>query len=200
MSEQPDSPTGAAPRTPGPEDTRARILKAALRLFRQHGYHGVGIAQILLMAKAPKGSAYHHFPGGKQAIGVAVVQVLSESIINLIAAPGVMKSPKAVGQMGLALAGSIERTNHEICSLFGAFAAERAQAPLLAQAVAEGYKQMAAKLEQCLVADGFTKAMARERSQLVIMLLEGASMVSAAHRDIAPFRLAVRQAQALCKK
>jgi TetR/AcrR family transcriptional regulator, lmrAB and yxaGH operons repressor len=36
--------------------TRDRILQAARQLFQQHGYHGVGTADILAAAGAPKGS------------------------------------------------------------------------------------------------------------------------------------------------
>ena len=66
-------------------DTRERILTAAQRLFRKRGYHATGLSDILEAANAPKGSLYHHFPDGKEAIGVCVVEKISTGLLNLLA-------------------------------------------------------------------------------------------------------------------
>lgn len=41
--------------------TREDILRAAGRLFRQHGYNGVGIETIMQEAGLTRGGFYHHF-------------------------------------------------------------------------------------------------------------------------------------------
>lgn len=46
-------------------DARERALETAERLFRAQGYAATGLSQILEESAAPKGSFYHHFPGGK---------------------------------------------------------------------------------------------------------------------------------------
>jgi len=46
-------------------DNRALLLRTASLLFRQRGYNGVPLAEILKVADLPKGSLYYHFPGGK---------------------------------------------------------------------------------------------------------------------------------------
>ena len=56
---------------------RERILHAAIRLFQERGYHGVGLREILAAADAPKGSLYHHFPAGKAALGVAAIDAVA---------------------------------------------------------------------------------------------------------------------------
>ena len=45
--------------------TRMRILEASTELFRRQGMSGTGLKQIAEVAKAPFGSIYHFFPGGK---------------------------------------------------------------------------------------------------------------------------------------
>ena len=45
--------------------TRTRILDASTELFRRQGMSGTGLKQIAESAKAPFGSIYHFFPGGK---------------------------------------------------------------------------------------------------------------------------------------
>ena len=54
--------------------TRDRLLDASGELFRRQGYTGTGIKAILAEAKAPFGSLYHHFPGGKEELGAEAVR------------------------------------------------------------------------------------------------------------------------------
>ena len=49
------------------EETRARILESAVRLFADKGYDATGVAEICVAAEASKGAFYHHFPS-KQSI------------------------------------------------------------------------------------------------------------------------------------
>jgi AcrR family transcriptional regulator len=53
--------------------TRDRIIVATNELFRRHGYNGTSLSQISEAADATTGSIYHFFPGGKEALGVAVI-------------------------------------------------------------------------------------------------------------------------------
>jgi TetR/AcrR family transcriptional regulator, lmrAB and yxaGH operons repressor len=181
-------------------DTRSRILRAALRLFREHGYHGVGISDILAQAQSPKGSMYHHFPDGKEEIGAAVVALIADGVLQLMDAVDPKLSPaKAMASLAGALGDGMVRTRHQLCALFAAFVAEKGSAPRLARAVDEAYSRIAAALEKRLRLGGFPAAQARDRALLVVMLLEGGSLVTAARDDIAPFKLAVKQAVALCQ-
>ncbi|HEV7526184.1 MAG TPA: TetR/AcrR family transcriptional regulator [Acidimicrobiia bacterium] len=56
-----------------PKGTKDRILDATAALFMRYGYTGSGLKQIVADANAPFGSLYHHFPGGKQELGVDVI-------------------------------------------------------------------------------------------------------------------------------
>ncbi|MGA9276943.1 TetR/AcrR family transcriptional regulator [Ilumatobacter sp.] len=53
--------------------TRDRIIVATNELFRRYGYNGTSLSQISEAAEATTGSIYHFFPGGKEALGVAVI-------------------------------------------------------------------------------------------------------------------------------
>ena len=181
-------------------DTRSRILRAALRLFRRHGYHGVGINQILAEAAAPKGSMYHHFPGGKEEIGAAVVVLITDSVLALLdAQPLHIKPEKTIARVGAQMLGTVQRNRYELCALFASFVAEKASAAQLARAVDKAYTHIADRLAARLRAGGFTPARARDRALLVLMLLEGGSLIAAARDDMAPFKLALQQAIALCR-
>ncbi len=64
--------------------TRDRILRAALHLFQAKGYHGAGLTEILARADAPKGTLYHHFPAGKEALAVACVEWLTREVTDYL--------------------------------------------------------------------------------------------------------------------
>jgi len=54
------------------EETRAKILETALRLFHQRTFKGTSLNQIVEEAGVTKGALFHHF-GGKDELGYAVV-------------------------------------------------------------------------------------------------------------------------------
>ena len=54
--------------------TRDRIIVATNELFRRNGYNGTSLSQISEASNATIGSIYHFFPGGKEALAVAVIE------------------------------------------------------------------------------------------------------------------------------
>ncbi len=55
----------------------ALVLAAAV-LFRKQGYAATGTIAILKRSGAPRGSLYHYFPDGKEAIGAAALEAASK--------------------------------------------------------------------------------------------------------------------------
>ena len=186
------------PQPPAP-DTRSRILTAAQRLFRQRGYHATGLADILQLAGAPKGSMYHHFPGGKEAIGVCVIESITAGLLGLLAASRARSTEALVRQVGAQMATVMEKTSYELCTLFAAFAAERKTSPLLGDAVARAYEALASAIEQRLRSEGHAPRAAKDTALTVTVLLEGGSMLSQVQQSTAAFQLSVKQAALLCR-
>ena len=48
------------------------MITAARRLFREHGYTGTALSDVIAESAAPRGSMYFHFPGGKEELAVEV--------------------------------------------------------------------------------------------------------------------------------
>lgn len=63
---------------------KENLVDAAMRLFRRQGYAATGLQQILELSGAPKGSLYHYFPGGKEAIGEAAVTRAGERVAETL--------------------------------------------------------------------------------------------------------------------
>ena len=183
---------------PAASDTRDRLLTAAQRLFRKRGYHATGLSDILEAALAPKGSLYHHFPGGKEAIGVCVVEKISSSLLTLLAQSRARSTEAILLKTGAQMLVSMEKTNYELCTLFAAFSAERKTSPQLGQAVTRAYAELTAALEVLLMRDGLTARAAKDKALLVTALMEGGLLLSQAQSDSSAFKLALKQAAGIC--
>src|ERR1700744_5053212 len=57
---------------PKSTDTKERMVVAARRLFREHGYLGTALSDVITESAAPRGSIYFHFPGGKEELATEV--------------------------------------------------------------------------------------------------------------------------------
>jgi TetR/AcrR family transcriptional repressor of nem operon len=61
-------------------DSRQRILDAAAQVIGQKGFAAVGLNEVLLLAKVPKGSFYHYF-SSKDAFGQALLDSYFQAYI-----------------------------------------------------------------------------------------------------------------------
>jgi AcrR family transcriptional regulator len=62
------------------EETRERIVRAAARAVRKHGYEGVGVAEVMKDAGLTHGGFYAHFASRDELLAAAAEQAGAESI------------------------------------------------------------------------------------------------------------------------
>ena len=79
-------------------DTKESIISSASSLIRIKGYFGTGINDITNRSKIPKGSIYHHFPGGKDEI---IESALEDAAIDMAYSFKNAMKGKATAQKGL---------------------------------------------------------------------------------------------------
>jgi AcrR family transcriptional regulator len=58
--------------------SRERMLDAAETLLRERGLAGAGIQQVVAQSRAPIGSVYHFFPGGKMQLVAETLHIHGE--------------------------------------------------------------------------------------------------------------------------
>lgn len=91
------------------EDTRERILSAAIKVFSQKGYHDARMDDIVAEAGASKGGVYFHFPG-KDQLFLALIDAFAEKLearltAAIAAEQGGMARVEAALAAGLAVFG-----------------------------------------------------------------------------------------------
>jgi TetR/AcrR family transcriptional regulator, lmrAB and yxaGH operons repressor len=186
------------PRQPGPDtgepsDTRARLVQAMSRALQQRGYHGVGLAELLDRAGAPKGVLYHHFPGGKQALAVAAVQATAAHIhASLDRLIGQRADPLPVLAGWLQMAQQqLERSDFERgCPLATVALETTAEDLALREALARAFDGIRERLAQLLAGAGVHAVRAGPLAALVVAAYEGALIQARVARSGAPMAAA----------
>ena len=65
-------------------DGRALLLKGARQLLAEKGYAGMELRDVAERGHAPRGSIYHHFPGGKVQLAREAAELEGTTIRDLI--------------------------------------------------------------------------------------------------------------------
>ena len=164
--------------------TREAMLGSAIRLFRERGVGDTSFADVLEASGAPRGSVYHHFPGGKK-------QLVSEAIESAggYVAANFEKSEDGPAEMVDRFARfymrELERTGfREGCPLMAAAVAgakEEASVP-----AARAFSQIRDSLTESLVREGIGKQRASSLATLAISAIEGAIVLSRTEKSVEP--------------
>lgn len=170
--------------------TRSQVLETAQHLFQRQGYHATGVHQILTEAKAPKGSLYHHFPGGKQQLATESVglgaRALGEAIDAVIADSADL--PAAVLAMADLLATQLEDSGYlDGCPIAGV-ALDAADDDPIREACRAGYDGWLVSIADALVGAGLRRPEANDLALMVLSTLEGALLLARTRRDAAVVR------------
>ena len=65
--------------------TRHRMIATAAEVLRERGATGVTIDEVLARSGAPRGSVYHHFPGGKKDLMEALYEAVEGEFTERVA-------------------------------------------------------------------------------------------------------------------
>ncbi|WP_203990446.1 TetR/AcrR family transcriptional regulator [Sphaerisporangium rufum] len=181
------------------KDTRRRILATAADLFRRQGYSGTGLSQVLAAAQVPKGTLYHHFPGGKEQLGVeavraggAEIRALLESLIAGAGRPG-----DALDGTVRLFRAALESSDYTEGCPVATVALESAGCDPLRAACDEAYRSWTDLIATAL---GRWEVPADRHDDLattILATLEGALLLARVRRDTAPLDAAARQLRVL---
>lgn len=165
------------------EKNRANVVHVAGRMFRQRGFDGVGISDIMKAAGLTHGGFYGQFESKEQleaeASGTAMSRTLRRWQSALAEAAGAPM--KAIAAFYLS---PTHRDNPETGCVFAALGADAARAgPDVKAAFEAGIESQLALICESLVAEGMTPKAARAASMASLSTLVGALVLSRAVND-----------------
>jgi TetR/AcrR family transcriptional repressor of lmrAB and yxaGH operons len=177
-------------------------VRAAATLFRRNGYAATGINEIADLAGAPKGSLYHYFPDGKDAIGEAAVRFAGKGLV--VTMEKLEAEHKSASTMIQAycrlLAGWMAKSGFKDgCPISTTLLESAPQSERIAQAGREAFAAWGAVIARALVRDGFSKAEARRLSMLAVSAIEGALILSRVEASAAPIEEVAKSLGAILK-
>jgi TetR/AcrR family transcriptional repressor of lmrAB and yxaGH operons len=169
----------------------------------RRGYHGVGLAELLEQAGAPKGVLYHHFPGGKAELAVAAIQRVVERLatsLDRVAAAGADPVPMLRHWMAAAEQ-QLSRSGFEHgCPLATVALESTAEDVALRAALAEGFATLRGRLATALAAGGMAPPRAIRLAALAVAAYEGALMQARVAGSAAPMAEAAEALLALLRR
>ena len=175
---------------------RERMVISAALLIRERGAHATAISDVLEHSGAPRGSAYHYFPGGRTQLLCEAVDYAGEHVAAIIA--GAEGGPELMDTL-------IDKYRRQL--LDSDF---RAGCPVVAVSVEAGEQdgeRMAPVVEraaavfdrwtdliaQRFIADGIPRERAGDLALLATTALEGAVVLARVRRDLTPLDAVHRQ-------
>jgi len=156
-------------------DGRALLLKGARQLLAEKGYAGMELRDVAERGKAPRGSIYHHFPGGKVQLAREAAELEGTTIRDLI--------ERSLEQRGLkqtlALFGDVFRRRvadypERIGCPVAAIALARPEDPELAAAATAAFQSWERPIAAALRDEGVGAVDAETFAGLVVSTVEGA--------------------------
>ncbi len=172
---------------------RERMVVSAALLIRERGAHPTAIADVLEHSGAPRGSAYHYFPGGRTQLLCEAVDYAGQYIAAKIAKAesGVDALDRLCKAYRKQLLDSDFRAGCPVVAVAveaGDPTKPEAAAPVIERAAA-AFSRWTDLIAERLVADGVSAKRAAELAMLITTSIEGAIVVARASRDIKPLEL-----------
>lgn len=167
-------------------DTRQTMVLTAVELLRERGADGVTLDALLTRSGAPRGSIYHHFPGGRAQILDEAVQLGGDAIAGLIA--------RSAGQGPLAVLERFTAFWRKIlldsnfaagCPVLSVAISGPTDAPLVERAD-EIFRRWQTALADCFETSGLGVEAAQRMATMSIAAIQGAVTMCRAHASTQP--------------
>jgi AcrR family transcriptional regulator len=165
---------------------RDRMIESAIVLLAKQGYRATSFDAVIERAHAPRGSIYHHFPGGKDELIAAAIDLAGERAIAVVdgmrgkSAPDVVDGFMAMWRLVL------DKSSFEAgCSVLAITVS--AETPQLRAHAGQIFASWREHLAGALEAGGINHAAADTLAATVIAASEGAVAMSRAQDSFKPF-------------
>ncbi len=177
---------------------RERMVASAAVLIRERGAHPTAIADVLEHSGAPRGSAYHYFPGGRNQLLCEAVDYAADYVADRMA-KAASSTDLLDGMVRFYRRNLIDTDFRAGCPVL-AVAVEAGEpdagSPMIDRA-AEAFDSWNGVIAARLTADGIPSERAAELAVLMTAAIEGGIVLARAARDITPLDIVHRQLRGL---
>jgi TetR/AcrR family transcriptional repressor of lmrAB and yxaGH operons len=176
-------------------DSKGKTLAAAAGLFRQQGYHGTALHDILAAGGSPRGSLYFHFPGGKEEIGETALTLAGEAVRQAIAkaAETSENAETFLVRIARGMASDLEKSGFkEGCPIATTALETSAQSEVLGAATRGAFQKWENEIKRGLERFGMIPEEAGLVATSVLSQLEGALLLARTYRSLEPMHRAER--------
>lgn len=183
-------------------DSKWKTLAAAIKLFRQQGYHGTSLHDILAAGGSPRGSLYFHFPGGKEEIGENALAIAGEAVRQGIvrAAEASESTETFLTHVARAMAADLEKSDYqEGCPIATTALEASAQSEVLGDATSSAFRKWETEISRGLERFGMTNDEADQLATMVLSQLEGALLLARTYRSLEPIQRAEQALKLLAR-
>jgi AcrR family transcriptional regulator len=165
-------------------DARERMVRSAAYLFRERGFSGTAFSDVIAHSGAPRGSIYHHFPGGKAQLAQEAARHAADA-----AAGPAERTSDPVAALHAYLDGwrsELQANDFRAGSALAAVAMAPEEATGTREAAAAGYARWSEAFTAALRESGVRRKKAARLATLAVAAIEGAVVLCRARRDTAP--------------
>ena len=180
---------------------RERMVVSAALLIRERGAHPTAIADVLAHSGAPRGSAYHYFPGGRTQLLCEAVDYAADFMAQRLAQAS--SGLEALDDFFAYYRKQLQHSEFRAGCPVVAVAVEAGdpakpdQSAAVIDRAAAAFARWRDAISQRLVADGMAASAAPAVATLVLSSFEGAIVLARASRDLEPLDLVHSQLRSL---
>ncbi|MBO0840210.1 MAG: TetR/AcrR family transcriptional regulator [Sciscionella sp.] len=169
-------------------NTRARMVLSAIGLLRERGVDGVTLDAVIADSGAPRGSIYHHFPGGRTELVMIAGRAAADFITQLIGEVAATGDPVAALESFAdfwkrSLSASDYRAG---CPIAGLAANSSAAAADVVGLAAETFASWTRHLTSAFERAGFESGKAASLATMTLASIEGAILLCRSSRSTRP--------------
>lgn len=174
------------------QPTRDRMVIGAATLLAQRGLQATSFSEVLEFTGAPRGSIYHHFPGGKDQLVKAALDFVTAQMGSYFS-PKEGAPPEEVTDLFLRLwRGILLRFEFKAgCAVVAVTVA--ADSPELLDHTASIFRAWRSRLAGLFAVGGVAKDDAIRFAATLVAASEGAVVLSRGERSLEPFDLVAGQ-------
>ena len=168
------------------DNVRSNMVDGAVILLATQGVEGTSFKEVLEVAKAPRGSVYHHFPGGKSELLHAALDEASERALEAMEATRGQTASEVLDRFLALWQALLDYSELRAGCAVVSVTVAGPEGDLL-EHVGAIFRTWADQLAELFVVGGMSADTAHRMATVTIAATEGAVVLSRAEQSRGPF-------------